>query len=97
MLNASAADCLNLQVDVEGWEWWEWSPLTAAACLNPQVDVEGWEWSVMKGGAEMFKKYKVDNVIMEYSPGASSKSHVRAVPPRWEQCIPGGSGTRCIV
>ena len=34
-----------------------------------QVDVEGWEWSVMKGGAEMFKKFKVDNVIMEYSPG----------------------------
>ena len=65
-------DLLLMKVGVEGWEWWEWSPLTAAAaCLDLQVDVEGWEWSVLKGGAEMFKKYKVDNVIMEYSPGGS--------------------------
>jgi FkbM family methyltransferase len=34
-----------------------------------KVDVEGWEWSVMKGADRIFKNYKIDNVIMEYSPG----------------------------
>ena len=37
--------------------------------LCAQIDVEGWEWSVMKGAGEMLEKYKVENVIMEYSPG----------------------------
>ena len=39
--------------------------------LLMKVDVEGWEWSVMKGAGEMLRQYKVENIIMEYSPGAA--------------------------
>ena len=34
-----------------------------------KVDVEGWEWSVFKGAAGLMRNFKVENVIMEYSPG----------------------------
>ena len=37
--------------------------------LLMKVDVEGWEWSVFKGAAGLIRDYKVENVIMEYSPG----------------------------
>jgi hypothetical protein len=38
--------------------------------LLMKVDVEGWEWSVIKGANEMLRNHKVENIIMEYSPGA---------------------------
>ena len=34
-----------------------------------KVDVEGWEWGVFKGAAGLIRDYKVENIIMEYSPG----------------------------
>ena len=34
-----------------------------------KVDVEGWEWSVFKGAIGLIKDFKVENIIMEYSPG----------------------------
>ena len=34
-----------------------------------KVDVEGWEWGVFEGAAGLIRDYKVENVIMEYSPG----------------------------
>ncbi|GAX85608.1 hypothetical protein CEUSTIGMA_g13023.t1 [Chlamydomonas eustigma] len=39
-----------------------------------KVDVEGWEWSVMKGADKVFRDFKVENVIMEYSPGVHERS-----------------------
>ncbi|EFJ41791.1 hypothetical protein VOLCADRAFT_98168 [Volvox carteri f. nagariensis] len=38
-----------------------------------KVDVEGWEWSVMQGAAGLLRGYLVENVIMEYSPGAPER------------------------
>ncbi|GFR50178.1 hypothetical protein Agub_g12345 [Astrephomene gubernaculifera] len=38
-----------------------------------KVDVEGWEWAVMRGAAGLLKKYQVENVVMEYSPGVPER------------------------
>jgi len=38
-----------------------------------KVDVEGWEWSVLQGAAKLLKGFKVENVIMEYSPGVPER------------------------
>ena len=42
--------------------------------LLMKVDVEGWEWGVMRGAGEMLRQYKVENVIMEYSPGVDVRA-----------------------
>ena len=34
-----------------------------------KVDVEGWEWSVLNGSSGLIRGSKVENVVMEYSPG----------------------------
>lgn len=38
-----------------------------------KIDVEGWEWSVVKGAEGLLKGHKVENVIMEYSPGVPER------------------------
>ncbi|KAG1672226.1 hypothetical protein FOA52_002927 [Chlamydomonas sp. UWO 241] len=40
-----------------------------------KVDVEGWEWSVMRGAKQLVKSRKVENIIMEYSPGVPERAH----------------------
>ena len=39
----------------------------------PQMDVEGYEPVVWSGCKKLFTKYKVDNFIMEYSPGEGGR------------------------
>jgi hypothetical protein len=40
-----------------------------------QVDVEGWEWAVLAGAHGMLISNNVENVVMEYSPGAYGFGH----------------------
>jgi hypothetical protein len=41
-----------------------------------KVDVEGFEPRALKGAAQLFSKYKVENVLMEYSPGVYEVNHM---------------------
>ena len=39
-------------------------------------DVEGGEWGVLKGAAGLIRRFKVENIIMEYSPGVPERNEL---------------------
>lgn len=57
-----------------------------------KMDVEGFEPAVLRSAAHLFERHHVDNVVMEYSPGAYEANgkwaDYKEVPGMLTLCVP---------